>query len=125
MYQILFSVFMTRCRRNRRERSAMGVLSTDPCAWTAADDVKATMGLTTSMKRALKRLPASFRKAVMLVDLQEMPYKDAADKIGVPVGTVMSRLHRGRKMLAEIIRTGAEKGEARAEKFRGELAQAA
>jgi RNA polymerase sigma-70 factor (ECF subfamily) len=115
MYQILFSVFVTRCRRLRRERNAMGRLSTDPCEWTAVDHAKASAGLTPSMKRALKSLPASFRKAVTLVDLQELPYKDAADKMGVPVGTVMSRLHRGRKMLANIIRENERKGDKRAE----------
>ncbi len=115
MYQILFSVFVTRCRRLRRERNAMGVLATDPCEWTAAEHAKASAGLTPSMKRALKSLPASFRKAVTLVDLQELPYKDAAEKMGVPVGTVMSRLHRGRKMLAEIIRENERKGDKRAE----------
>ncbi len=115
MYQILFSVFVTRCRRLRRERNAMGILSTDPCEWTAVDHGKAAPGLTPSMKKALKSLPASFRKAVMLVDLQEMAYKDAAKKMGVPVGTVMSRLHRGRKMLADIIRENERKGDKRAE----------
>lgn len=108
VYQILFSVFVTRCRRSRRERNAMDVLSTDPCAWTAADDVNEMAGLSPSMIRALQALPASFRDAVVLVDLEEMAYKDAAKKLGVPVGTVMSRLHRGRKMLAEIIRSGAQ-----------------
>src|SRR5689334_7189184 len=37
VYQILFSVFVTKCRRSRRERNAMSVLSTDPCAWTIPD----------------------------------------------------------------------------------------
>lgn len=107
VYQILFSVFVTRCRRSRRERNAMDVLSTDPCAWTANDDVKEMAGLSPSMLRALDALPKSFRDAVVLVDLEEMAYKDAAKKLGVPVGTVMSRLHRGRKALAEIIRGGS------------------
>ena len=114
MHQILFSVFITRCRRLRRERNAMGVLSTDPCEWTAADHSNATAGLTPSMKRALRKLPTGFRQAVTLVDLKEMAYKDAAEKAGVPVGTIMSRLHRGRKMLAEIIRENEAKGERRA-----------
>ncbi|MEZ4301521.1 MAG: sigma-70 family RNA polymerase sigma factor [Polyangiaceae bacterium] len=107
VYQILFSVFVTRCRRSRRERNAMEVLSTDPCAWTASEHVSEMAGLSPSMIRALQALPASFRDAVVLVDLEEMAYKDAAKKLGVPVGTVMSRLHRGRKMLAETIRSGA------------------
>lgn len=106
VYQILFSVFVTRCRRLRRERNAMGVLSTDPCAWTAADDVKEMAGLSPAMVRALDALPKAFRDAVVLVDLEEMAYKDAAKQLGVPVGTVMSRLHRGRKALAEALRPG-------------------
>lgn len=108
VYQILFSVFVTRCRRLRRERNAMGVLSTDPCAWTAVEDVKEMAGLSPPMLRALDSIPRSFRDAVVLVDLEEMAYKDAAARLGVPVGTVMSRLHRGRKALAEVIRGGAQ-----------------
>lgn len=111
MHQILFSVFITRCRRNRRERVAVGVLATDPNAWTHVDSVKEMPGLTKSTKRALRKLPTAFRRALVLVDLQELGYKDAAKKLGVPVGTIMSRLHRGRKMLAEIIREGEERGE--------------
>lgn len=111
MHQILFSVFITRCRRNRRERVAVGVLATDPNAWTRVDNVKEMPGLTKSTKRALRKLPTSFRRALVLVDLQELGYKEAAKKLRVPVGTIMSRLHRGRKMLAEIIREGEERGE--------------
>ena len=56
------------------------------------------------MQNQLAQLPDSFRKAVELVDLEEMSYRDAADRMGVPVGTVMSRLHRGRKLLASALR---------------------
>jgi RNA polymerase sigma-70 factor (ECF subfamily) len=112
VYQILFSVFVTRCRRSRRERNAMEVLSTDPCAWTMPESIIANAGLSPSLIRALDSLPTSFRDAVVLVDLEEMAYKDAAKKLGVPVGTVMSRLHRGRKMLAEAVRAGAATAEA-------------
>ena len=56
------------------------------------------------MQRALGALPASFRQAVELVDVADMSYRDAAAIIGVPLGTVMSRLHRGRRILAEAIR---------------------
>jgi RNA polymerase sigma-70 factor (ECF subfamily) len=37
---------------------------------------------------------------LVLVDLEERSYREAADELGIPVGTIMSRLHRGRKMLA-------------------------
>lgn len=101
VHQILFSVFITRCRRSRRERKALGWLGTDPCAWTAPEEAPpAMLAVSPGVQRALDGLPASFRRAVELVDLEEMSYRDAAETIGVPVGTVMSRLHRGRKLLA-------------------------
>lgn len=103
--QILFSVFITNCRRGRRERAALGNLSIDPCAWTLPDQpMVESQRLSPPVARALEALPKSYRDAVVLVDIEELAYKDAADLMGVAVGTVMSRLHRGRKMLAELMR---------------------
>jgi RNA polymerase sigma-70 factor (ECF subfamily) len=48
---------------------------------------------------ALGRLPEMFREIVLLADVQEFSYKEIADMLGVPMGTVMSRLNRGRKHL--------------------------
>ena len=56
-----------------------------------------------ALRRAVQALPLTYREAVVLCDLQEMPYGDAAEVIGCPVGTVRSRLHRARAMLAERI----------------------
>jgi RNA polymerase sigma-70 factor (ECF subfamily) len=103
-HQILFSVFITRYRRSRRERNALRVLGSDPCAWTnpesfASPDVE--MALTPAARAHVDALPEGFRAVIELVDLGEHSYRDAAKELGVPVGTVMSRLHRARKMLAE------------------------
>lgn len=98
--QVLFSVFVTRCRRLRRERRALDVLATDPCAWTRSDGAPAMRALTSPVRRALDALPPQFSAVIELVDLGELSYKDAADVLGVPVGTVMSRLFRGRRLLA-------------------------
>lgn len=103
VYQILFSVFVTRYRRGRREKNAMRVLASDPCAWTmperfAAPD--ATAPLTPTTQGKLDALPETFRTVLKMVDLDELTYREAANELGVPVGTVMSRLHRGRKLLA-------------------------
>jgi RNA polymerase sigma-70 factor, ECF subfamily len=100
MHQVLFSVFVTRCRRSRRERRALQQLTTDPCAWTHHDPAPAMAALSRSVEQAIDSLPAQFGAAVRLVDLDEHSYKDAADRLGVPVGTVMSRLFRGRRLLA-------------------------
>jgi RNA polymerase sigma-70 factor (ECF subfamily) len=48
---------------------------------------------------ALDRIPADFRAVVLLVDVEEFAYKEAAEILSVPIGTVMSRLSRGRKLL--------------------------
>jgi RNA polymerase sigma-70 factor, ECF subfamily len=50
---------------------------------------------------ALGRLPADYRAAVLLADVEEFSYKEVAGLLGVPIGTVMSRLSRGRKLLRE------------------------
>jgi RNA polymerase sigma-70 factor (ECF subfamily) len=102
--QILFSVFITRYRRSRRERNALRNLTSDPCAWTQPESFSAPdadVALTRSTRARLDALPTGFRAVIELVDLGEQSYRDAAAQLGVPVGTVMSRLHRGRRLLAE------------------------
>jgi RNA polymerase sigma-70 factor, ECF subfamily len=104
LFQILFSVFVTRWRRRRRERHALESLAIDPCAWTAPSSFAAPDAgegaLSASTRRKLNALPEGFRTAVVMVDLQQRSYREAARELGVPVGTVMSRLHRARKLLA-------------------------
>ena len=102
-FQILFSVFVTRYRRTRRERNALRDLTLDPNAWTTPTRFTApdgTADLTRRTQAKLDALPFGFRAVVTMVDLEERSYREAAEVLGVPVGTVMSRLHRGRKMLA-------------------------
>jgi RNA polymerase sigma-70 factor (ECF subfamily) len=50
---------------------------------------------------ALDKIPTDFRSVVLLVDVEEFAYKETADILAVPIGTVMSRLSRGRKLLRE------------------------
>lgn len=107
VYQILFSVFVTRYRRSRRERVAVRLLATDPCAWTRPEARGTWAGLTRCTRTKLDALPEGFREAVQLVDLEDCSYRDAAGVLKVPIGTVMSRLHRGRKLLAASLREAA------------------
>ena len=63
------------------------------------------------VKKALKALPEEFRVAIILVDIDELTYEEAAQVIDCPVGTVRSRLSRGRRMLQVTLRNYArEKG---------------
>ena len=104
LHCILLSVFVTRCRRTRRERRAIENLTHDPCAWTSPDQPSQLQALSSPVAKAVAELPPHFRQALQLVDLAELSYRDAADVIGVPLGTVMSRLHRGRRLLAAALR---------------------
>ena len=63
--------------------------------------------LATAVSAALANIRPEFRAVVELVDLGDQSYQEAADRLGCPIGTVMSRLHRGRKALREQLRTYA------------------
>jgi RNA polymerase sigma-70 factor (ECF subfamily) len=53
--------------------------------------------------KAVDELPPAYREVVMLVDVEGFAYKDAAQILGVPIGTVMSRLHRARRQLQRLL----------------------
>ncbi|HLK41050.1 MAG TPA: RNA polymerase sigma factor [Polyangiaceae bacterium] len=112
--QILFSVFVTQWRRRRRERRALANLAVDPVAWpTPVPPTGPDAGpgaLSPSMRRHLDALPEGFRDTLVLVIVHGRSYRDAARELGIPVGTVMSRLHRARRLLAaEVERAGGER----------------
>lgn len=109
VHHILTNLFISGCRRQRREVKAFTVLSTDPCAWTASGTDRIAMeGFSRSVQRAIDDLPGPFRETLVLSDMQELSYKQVAERLRVPVGTVMSRLHRGRRLLGQALQDGGE-----------------
>jgi RNA polymerase sigma-70 factor, ECF subfamily len=101
LHQILFSVFITRCRRGRRNGRFLAEHAADPNLWcSASEPVRPNEGLSPPVQHAIRALPQQFGQVVVLVDLQDLSYGEAAAELGVPIGTVMSRLHRGRRLLA-------------------------
>ncbi len=71
----------------------------------AADDAADAAGLSTEIQDAINALPEEFRVPLVLCDVADRTYEDIATTLGVPIGTVRSRLHRGRKLLRAELNT--------------------
>jgi len=74
----------------------------DRVAQTVAFDPPIPQSLTDEdILKAIERVPEKFAQVVLLSDVEEFSYKEAAEMLQVPIGTVMSRLHRGRRLLRQ------------------------
>ncbi|HEX7168163.1 MAG TPA: sigma-70 family RNA polymerase sigma factor [Acidimicrobiales bacterium] len=77
----------------------------------SAEDEVLDLFTETDVKEAVEALPENFRIAVLLADVEGFSYKEIADILEIPIGTVMSRLHRGRKALQKaLFDFGAQRG---------------
>jgi len=56
-----------------------------------------------AIEKAMEELPVKFREIILLCDVEEMSYQEIADTLAIPIGTVMSRLSRGRKAMRELL----------------------
>jgi len=110
LLRILTNTFINKYRRGGLERDLFEGPDADPLAdgWIGSSTMRGmrdpesaalTPLVEAEVVRALDALPAEFRLAVVLSDIEELSYKEIADAMGCPIGTVMSRLHRGRKLL--------------------------
>src|SRR5262249_41545829 len=104
--RIVTNVFLDEVRR--RKRRPADALPDDP-DWVlppapAADEV--STGFSDEVQAALATLPDEFRAAVVLCDVVDLPYDEIAESLGVPVGTVRSRIH-GRRRLVRNAHVGA------------------
>ena len=115
LFRIMTNTYINTCRKRRREPAQL--LSSDidvphrqsarqpvdvavQSAPSAEDEVLIRFGHSEVLE-ALNELPAAFKAAIYLIDVEGYSYRDAAEILGVPIGTVMSRLHRGRKRLRQ------------------------
>ncbi len=102
LYRVAVNTCYDALRRSRRRPTQPLPEHTDPVDPTAGDDFAAAE-LRPDLEAALQALALEFRSAVVLVDLNGMPLEEAADVLGVPIGTIKSRLFRGRRQLAQTL----------------------
>jgi RNA polymerase sigma-70 factor (ECF subfamily) len=99
MHRILLNTFINGYRKRRRERDVLAAVQIEELralGWDARQHITPGESLSDEVALALSRLPEDFRRVIILVDLEDRSYRDAAIAIGCPIGTVMSRLHRAR-----------------------------
>ncbi len=110
LLRILTNTFINHYRRSARERRVLdheegspvgdGVMSRSAMRGLVDSVSVAQEGLLREeIAAALDELPEDYRVMIVLADVEELSYKEIADAVGVPIGTVMSRLHRARKLM--------------------------
>ncbi len=108
LYKILRNTFVNRYEKKKRDLASVDLEDVAPFVGQvdeeigySADTYDEMLGrlLDDDVKQALMDLPEPYRIVVILADLESMAYKEIAEVVEIPIGTVMSRLFRGRKAL--------------------------
>jgi len=102
--RILHNVWVSQWRKTRLELPVADVEESRTEPYYDWEDEFADQDLSADMQRALSQLPEAYRWAVLLADVEELSYQEIAATMECPIGTVMSRINRGRRMLERALR---------------------
>jgi RNA polymerase sigma-70 factor (ECF subfamily) len=102
MYQIIHNVWLNQLRASRLRGPILDIEALPEPAGQDGRDLMESRLTLRRVLRALSQLPQEQREVVALVSIEGLSYQEAADILGVPLGTVTSRLARGRRTLYEI-----------------------
>jgi RNA polymerase sigma-70 factor (ECF subfamily) len=114
LFRIMTNTFINKYRRKAKERDAVDgktridaehelVNLPSKRAFLDPEGAMVDKTLADDVLKALEAVPVDFRTVVVLSDIEGFAYKEIADMVGIPVGTVMSRLFRGRRLLQEML----------------------
>jgi RNA polymerase sigma-70 factor (ECF subfamily) len=106
LWRITRNAFLDDVRRQKRRPTSPlpdEVDRWDRASTESADTEYARISLGDDIQKALLELPIEFREAVVLCDVVGLSYEEIAQAVAVPIGTVRSRIHRGRKILKELL----------------------
>jgi RNA polymerase sigma factor (sigma-70 family) len=109
MFKILKNTFLTSCSKLSR-RMTVAVDSEDdfavlPATSTTPESLLIEGSGIDAVRRAIEQLPVIFREVILLCDVEDASYREIAQILSIPIGTVMSRLARARKLLRESLRS--------------------
>ena len=113
LFKILHSVHVNEAKRRHRRPPTMSIEGAgdegpiEIADWSGVTEILTNPAIDwngSEVERELSALPESFRQAIVLVDLGELTYEEAADVAGCPIGTIRSRLARARRQLATRLR---------------------
>lgn len=107
LFAIVRNEFLSAVRR-RAPWADNGVADETPDGHDTPEAALVRSGEVAAVRRAIEALPAPFRETLVLRELEEMSYRQIAEITGAPIGTVMSRLARGRELLLTALREEEE-----------------
>ena len=113
LFRILTNTYINRYRAKQRRPQETDLADVEDLylyrrvgtlgAAASAEDTLFELFTDDEVKRALEELPDTFRLPVLLADVEQFSYKEIAEMLDIPIGTVMSRLHRGRKAMQKAL----------------------